>query len=86
MPHLLAKLKNVPIAVIREILEKDKVFHAENNMFLEYLWENADNENEVLFLFRIKDIDETKALIHQLHSDALSQDPNANLPIMTYLK
>lgn len=86
MPHLLAKLKNVPIAVIREILEKDKVFHAENNMFLEYLWENTDNENEVLFLFRIKDIDETKALIHQLHSDALSQDPNANLPIMTYLK
>lgn len=86
MPHLLAKLKNVPIAVIREILEKDKVFHAENNMFLEYLWENADKENEVLFLFRIKDIDETKALIHQLHSDALSQDPNANLPIMTYLK
>lgn len=86
MPHLLAKLKNVPIAVIREILEKDKVFHAENNMFLEHLWENSDDENEVLFLFRIKDIDETKALIHQLHSDALSQDPNANLPIMTYLK
>jgi hypothetical protein len=86
MPHLLAKLKNVPIVVIREILEKDKVFHAENNMFLEHLWQNADDEHEVLFLFRIKDIDETKALIHQLHSDALTQDPNANLPMMTYLK
>lgn len=86
MPHLLAKLKNVPIAVIREILEKDKAFHAENNMFLEHLWQNADNEDEVFFLFRINDIDETKAFIHQLHTDALTQDDNANLPIMTYLK
>lgn len=86
MPHLLAKLKNVPIAVISEILEKDKAFHAENNMFLEHLWQNADDENEVFFLFRINDIDETKALIHQLHTDALTQDANANLPIMTYLK
>ncbi|MDP3680545.1 MAG: hypothetical protein Q8R22_06895 [Flavobacterium sp.] len=86
MPHLLAKLKNVPIAVISEILEKDKIFHAENNMFLEHLWQNADDENEVFFLFRINDIDETKAFIHQLHADALTQDDNANLPIMTYLK
>ena len=86
MPHLIAKLKNVPIAVIKEIIEKDKVFHAENNIFLEHLWQNADDENEVLFIFRINDIDETKALIHQLHSEALTQDPNANLPLMTYLK
>ncbi len=85
MPHLLAKLKNVPIAVIREILEKDKTFHAENNMFLEHLWQNADDENEVLFLFRINDIDETKALIHKLHSEALAENPEANLPTMTYL-
>ncbi|TDE30336.1 MULTISPECIES: hypothetical protein [Flavobacterium] len=86
MPHLLAKLKNVPITIIREILEKDKAFHAENNMFLEHLWQNADDKNEVLFLFRINDIDETKALIHKLHSDALIQDATANLPEMTYLK
>ncbi|MFV8393097.1 hypothetical protein [Flavobacterium sp. LB2P6] len=86
MPHLIAKLKNVPIAIIKEILEKDKVFHAENNMFLEHLWQNADDENEMLFLFRINDIDETKVLIHQLHADALTQDPNTNLPLMTYLK
>jgi hypothetical protein len=86
MPHLLAKLRNVPITITREFLEKDKAFHAENNMFLEHLWQNADDENEVLFLFRINDIDETKALIHKLHSDALIQDANANLPEMTYLK
>jgi hypothetical protein len=52
-------------------------------MFVEGIWQNADDENEELFLLCIKNIDETKALIHQLHSDCLTQDPNANLPEMT---
>ena len=86
MPHLLAKLKNIPIAVVREFLEKNKPFHVENNMFLEHIWQNADDDNEVLFIFRVNDIDKTKTLIHQLHSDALAKDANANLPEMTYLK
>ncbi|MFV8369277.1 hypothetical protein [Flavobacterium sp. LB2R40] len=86
MPYLLAKLKDVPIAMIQEILEKEKAFHAENNMFLEQLWQNADDENEVLFLFRINDIAKTKTLIHKLHSESLAKDANSNLPEMTYLK
>lgn len=86
MPHLLAKLKNVPLEIIKDVLEKDKAFHASQGMYLEQLWQNADDENEVQFLFRIDDINQTKALIHKLHSDALVQDPKANLPEMTYLK
>jgi len=86
MPHLLAKLKNVPFEIIKEVLEKDRAFHASQGMYLEHLWQNADDENEVLFLFRIDSIENTKALIHKLHSDALAQDSNANLPEMTYLK
>ncbi len=68
------------------MLEKNKAFHASQGMYLEQLWQNADDENEVQFLFRIDDINQTKALIHKLHSDALAQDPKANLPEMTYLK
>jgi hypothetical protein len=86
MPHLLAKLRNVSLEIIKEVLENDKAYHAENNMFLEHLWQNADDKNEVQFLFRISDVDQTKALIHKLHSDALAQDPKANLPEMTYLE
>ena len=86
MPHVLAKLKNIPLETIKAILEKDKAFHASQGMYLEYLWQNTDDENEVQFLFRIDDIDKTKSLIHKLHSEALAQDPNANLPEMTYLK
>lgn len=86
MPHLLSKHKNVPIAIIKDILEKDKAFHASQGMYLENLWQNADNKNEVQFLFRIDNIEQKKDLIDKLHSDALAQDPNANLPEMNYLK
>ena len=86
MPHVLAKLKNVPLEVIREVLAKDKAFHASQGMYLEHLWQNADDENEVLFLFRIDAVENTKALIHKLHSEALAQNPEANLPAMTYLQ
>jgi hypothetical protein len=86
MPHLLAKLKNIPLETIKDVLEKDKAFHASQGMYLEQLWQNAEVENEVQFLFRIDDINQTKILIHKLHSDALAEDPKANLPEMTYLK
>lgn len=85
MPHLLATLKNVPLEIIREVLEKDKEFHKSQGMYLEQLWQNADDENEVLFLFQIDDVEKTKALIHKLHSETLAQNPNANLPTMIYL-
>ena len=85
MPHLLATLKNVSIEIIKDVLEKDKEFHKSQGMYLEHLWQNVDDENEVLFLFQIDDIENTKALIHKLHSETLAQNPAANLPTMTYL-
>ncbi|MBA0883721.1 hypothetical protein [Flavobacterium undicola] len=86
MPQLLAKLNNIPFSTIKEILEKDKTFHASKGMYLEHLWQNADDANEVLFLFKIDSIENTKALIENLHQEALAQNPEANLPLMTYLK
>jgi len=86
MPHLLATLRNVPFETIKAVLENDRAFHASEEMFLEHIWQNADDENEVQFLFRINSIANTKKLIDKLHSKALEQDPNANLPKMTYLQ
>ena len=85
MPHLLATLRNVALEIIREVLEKDKEFHKSQGMYLEHLWQNADDENEVLFLFKIDDIENAKTLIHKLHSETLSHNPNADIPTMVYL-
>jgi hypothetical protein len=86
MPYVLATLKNVPFETIKGVLENDRAFHASEEMYLEHIWQNVDDENEVLFLFRINSIENTKKLIKKLHSSALSQNPNANLPTMIYLQ
>jgi hypothetical protein len=86
MPHLLAKLNNVSFDAIKELLCKDAAFHASQGMYLEHIWQNADDNNQVLFLFKIEDVEATKNLINKLHTDALAQNPDANLPIMTYLQ
>jgi hypothetical protein len=86
MSYLLAKLTNVPITNIIEILEKDKEFHASQGMYLENVWQNADNDKEVLFLFKIDSIEKTKVLIDQLHAQALAENPEVDLPTMTYLQ
>lgn len=86
MPHLLAKLKNVPLEKFRQILELDKEFHEENGLFIQHVWQNAEDANEIIFLFRITDIQQTKKLIDQLHTKAAACNPEVNLPVMTYLK
>lgn len=86
MPHLLATLRNTPFETIKDILEKDKAFHAVQGMYLEHLWKNIDDQDEVLFLFKIDNIENTKSLIQKLHSETLFHNPEAILPKMTYLE
>jgi len=86
MAHMLARLRNVRLEIINEILTKDAAEHAKEGLYLEHLWQNADNQNEVLFLFRTTDLNHAKQFIDRVHSHALQQDPNANLPQMTYLE
>jgi hypothetical protein len=86
MPHLLATLKNVPFETIEAVLENHSAFHASEEMYLVHIWKNVDDENEVLSLFRINSIIKTKNLIDKLHAKALKQNPDTNLPNMTYLQ
>jgi hypothetical protein len=86
MPHLLAKLRGVRIEDIGKILRADASKHAEQGLYLEHLWQNADDSEEVLFLFRTKDLSHAKIFIDKVHTQALKENPNANLPQMTFLE
>ncbi|HWC74681.1 MAG TPA: hypothetical protein VG454_12170 [Gemmatimonadales bacterium] len=86
MAHMLARLRNVPLAAIKHQLEADAPQHALDGLFLEHLWQNADDNNEVLFLFRVNDLGQARTLIERLHGEARKQDPNAKLPQMTFLQ
>lgn len=85
MAHMLAKLRHVTYAAIKEILRSDAEFHARQGIYLEQLWQNADDSDEVLFLFRVDNLKNAREFIHEVHGKALRDDPNANLPMITFL-
>ena len=60
--------------------------HAKEGMYLEHIWQNSDNSNEILFLFRTEDLSHAKQFIKKVHSQALMKNPKANLPQMMFLE
>jgi hypothetical protein len=86
MAHVLAKLIDVDFDEIRQTLEDDAPAHKEQGLVLEHLWRNVEDAREVLFLFRVDDLNEARILIKRLHEEALKADPKVNLPQLTYLQ
>jgi hypothetical protein len=80
MPHILARLKGVDLEDIEKVLKADAPQHAE------HLWQNADDSEEVVFLFRIENLIKAKEFINKVHTEALAKNPQANLPYMTFLE
>ncbi|WP_437673023.1 hypothetical protein [Sorangium sp. So ce131] len=85
MAHILARLSGVKFADVKQQLEGDAPGHAEQGMYLEHLWSNADDPNEILFLFRVDDLNHCKQLVDRVHAEARQEDPNVKLPHMTFL-
>lgn len=86
MSHVLATLRDVKLEVIAQVLRNDAPEHAKEGLYLEHIWQNTDDENEVLFLFRADNLIHVKEYIEGLHAQALKENPEANLPRMIYLK
>ncbi|TAL34493.1 MAG: hypothetical protein EPN93_12290 [Spirochaetes bacterium] len=86
MAHVLARLKGVNYADIRRVLVADSTRHAEQGLYLEHLWRNIDDANEILFLFWAGDIGHAREFIDTIHARALHENPQAKLPNMVFLE
>jgi len=85
MGHVLARLHGVQRDIIGGILHTDAPDHAAHGLYLEHLWQNADDPDEVVFLFRADDLAHAKTYIEGLHTRARAENPGVNLPQMTFL-
>ena len=85
MAHVLAKLTGAKLTDVQRQLESDAAAHAEQGMVLEHLWKNADDPEEILFLFQVENLDHCMQRMNEVHGQALRQDPNAKLPRLIFL-
>ena len=86
MSHILARLKGVNVEDIKKVLKADAPQHAEQGLYLEHLWQNVDDLEEVVFLFRIENLIIAKEFINKVHTEAIAKNPQSNLPYMTFLE
>jgi hypothetical protein len=54
--------------------------------YLEHLWQNVDDPDEVLFLFNVEDLNHAKDFIVHAHEQSREVDPQGKLPQMTFLE
>ena len=86
MDHILAKIRGAKIEDVKAMLKADASKHAEQGLILRHIWRNADDLDEVLFIFTAADLNRARNFMEKAHADTLSLNPNANLPQLLFLR
>jgi len=85
MDYVLARLTGVNYPAVKAMLQDHAPIHAEQGMFLQQIWQNADISDEIQFLFQVDDLARARAFIEKSHAAACRQNPDFNLPQITFL-
>lgn len=86
MDHILARLKGAKIEDIKSVMKADAADHAKQGLVLRHIWRNADDPNEIVFIFTTTDLDSARKFIETAHEQVRRENPDANLPQMLFLK
>lgn len=84
--HILARLKGAKLEDIKSVLKADDAEHAKHGLILRHIWRNADDPNEIAFIFTATDLDRARKFIDTAHKQVLKENPDANLPELLFLK
>jgi hypothetical protein len=86
MDHSLVRIRGVKMEDVKNILKADTSKHADQGLILRHIWRNADNPDEILFIFTTADLNRARKFIEIVHAETLRENPNANLPEILFLK
>jgi hypothetical protein len=86
MDHILARIRGVKMEDVKNMLKADASKHAKQGLTLRHVWRNADDPDEIMFIFTTADLDRARRDIEMVHAETLKENLNANLPEMLFLK
>jgi muconolactone delta-isomerase len=86
MDHILARIKGAKMEDVKSMLKADASKHAEQGLILRHIWRNADDPEEILFIFTTPDLNRVRKSIEMMQAETLKENPNANLPQMLFLR
>jgi hypothetical protein len=86
MDHVLLRIKGAKIEDIKGVLKADAADHAKQGLVLRHIWRNADDPDEIAFIFTAADLGRARKFIEAAHEQVLRENPGANLPQTLFLK
>jgi hypothetical protein len=86
MDHILARIKGANMDDIKSALRADAMKHADQGLILRHIWRNADDPDEILFIFTTPDLKNSRKFIESMHAQTRKENPAAKLPEMLFLK
>jgi len=86
MDHILARIRGAKMEDVKNMLRADASKHAEQGLILRHIWRNMDDPDEILFIFTTPDLNSARKSIEMAYTEALKENPQANLPQMLFLK
>jgi hypothetical protein len=86
MDHILARIRGVKMEDIKNVLKADALKHAEQGLILRHVWRNADDPDEIFFIFTTADLNRARKFIETAHVEARKENPDASLPEMLFLR
>jgi hypothetical protein len=73
MDRILTRLKGVKMEDIKSVLKADAADHAEQGLVLRHIWRNADDPDEIVFIFTAADPDRARTFIGTAHEQVQSK-------------
>jgi hypothetical protein len=86
MAHILATLHGLEKDVVEELLHAHKFQHELDGLHLEHLWSNAEDDEEVIFLFKTDNVDTARLALEKIHRDCMRHNPEIEPPEMITLR
>jgi len=87
MSHILGKIKGARIEDVKGAMEDDARNQSLHEMRLEHLWQNADDSDEVFFLFKTHDVDKAEKYITKIFKkESQLFEPEAKMHEIIFLE
>ena len=86
MPHILTRLRDADLNLVKQMLRDHAPQHQAQGMTLQHLWVNPENLREVSFLHRVEDLPAAMTRLRAIHAEAMKNNPATVLPETIYLE
>ncbi len=86
MSHILVTLYGIEKDIVEDILHEATHKHKNEGIHLEHIWQNADNDDEVVFLFQAESKKQAESLLEKIMKKTAEYTPLLEPPKVIYLK